>query len=346
MKATNARMKKRKSYRFLFFVNVIFAIALLVFYATSYISPVDYPLSGYLNLLTPIPFVINLIFLLYWVFKLKKYMLLSGVVLLLGTGHILNIYSFSNPKTSLPKEGFKLMSYNIMQFYNPEDSSKNTYEDILDFVTREDPDILCFQEFTSTIEGKFSSFTYKVENASYTKLKTVIFSKYPIIDSKIYDFVSNNSAIHADIIFNKDTIRVFSIHFESLNLKSQLEDNSKKPKLRYKQFKRVFPRQIIQFEQLKSDIINSPYPVMIGTDMNNTALSYLYRKMLSLDLKDSFLECGKGYGETFKLSGLPIRIDFIYTSQELTPVNFKNYSVNFSDHYPIMSSIKLNSSGN
>jgi endonuclease/exonuclease/phosphatase family metal-dependent hydrolase len=316
-----------------------------MFYATTYISPIDFPLSGYLNLLMPIPFFINILFIIYWILKLKKYSLLSLTVILLGWNHFSNIYSFSSGKDA-KEDGLKILSYNVMQFYSPTDKSKNTYNEIEAFVVSEDPDIIAMQEFTGTLEAKFSDYNYKVQNNDQ-QLKTIIFSKYKIVNSKTYDFVSNNSGISADVVIKYDTIRVFSIHFESLNLKSDIEEvNEKSLRRKYKRLTRVFPRQIDQLNLIKNDILNSPYPVVLCSDLNNTSLSYIHKEIQNLDLKDSFLEKGNGYGKTFKLLGFPLRIDMIFTSKDFSVGAFKNFDVNFSDHYPIMATIKLDVSDN
>jgi endonuclease/exonuclease/phosphatase family metal-dependent hydrolase len=239
------------------------------------------------------------------------------------------------------EDGLNVMSYNVMQFYSLSDRRKNTYEDIKAFVEQEQPDVLCFQEYSTSLDGKFEKYKYKVKNDYKENLKTTIFSKYPIINSEPLDFDSSNSGILADIVVRNDTVRVFSIHFESLNLHPDIDIYVEKPRLKFKQFKRVFPRQIDQFEIVKQHIVSSPYPVILCADTNNTPLSYLYNSLTSIGLEDTFKEAGKGYGSTFVFHGVPIRIDMIFKSEELKTLDFKNYDVKHSDHYPIMAKIKL-----
>jgi endonuclease/exonuclease/phosphatase family metal-dependent hydrolase len=135
---------------------------------------------------------------------------------------------------------------------------------------------------------------------------------------------------------------LFSIHFESLNLNSIIENKRQLPKERLlRKLGKTFTRQIKQYQILKPFIENSPYPVIIGADMNNTALSYLYRELTQLDLKDTFLESGTNYGKTYDLNILPVRIDMILIEKTLKSSNFENFGVNHSDHYPIMTEIHL-----
>jgi endonuclease/exonuclease/phosphatase family metal-dependent hydrolase len=278
-----------------------------------------------------------------WIIKLKKQALLSIFIILLGWFHFQKIFVFNNVKHQYG-DGLKVMSYNVMQFYSKEDVRRSTYNDINEFVEKVQPDLLCLQEAKISNKLLFPSFPYQTDKIVSAELKTVILSKYPIINKKYFGFGegSNNSAVYADIVIKNDTVRLFSIHFESLNLNSIIENKRQLPKERLlRKLGKTFTRQIKQYQILKPFIENSPYPVIIGADMNNTALSYLYRELTQLDLKDTFLESGTNYGKTYDLNILPVRIDMILIEKTLKSSNFENFGVNHSDHYPIMTEIHL-----
>ena len=325
-------------YKVLFFFNNIFAILLLFAYLTSYISPASLPILAILNFSIPILWGINLLFALIWLLKLKKHIFLSLIVIALGWFHFQKLFVFSKAD-EVKDEGLKVMSYNIMQFYNLEDKKKSTHEDIKAFVIIENPAILCLQELKKTKQPVLNYFKYKTSYSSEQNLQTAIYSQYPIFNQKLFDFgISNNSAVMADIVVKKDSIRVFSVHFESLNIdmiKNQLEEKM------LKRLQKTFSRQIDQFEMLNDHISSSPYPVIFCADMNNTAMSYLYRQVIDEGLKDTFLESGYQYGNTFNFKKLPLRIDMIFIDENLKSFNFKNYTVNYSDHFPVMVEIQL-----
>lgn len=329
-------------YRIIFLVNNIFAFLLLLSYVTAHISPADYPIAGVLNFSIPFLWIINGFFVLLWLIKLKKQLLLSFIIMGLGWFQIQNLFSFQN-NVYRTDQGVKVMSYNVMQFYSKTDKRKSTYADINEFLKEENPDILCLQEYKFNKDHKFPNFKFNVINNDSTALKTVVFSKYPIINSKHYDFgISNNSAVFADIAINKDTLRIFSVHFESLNLKTDITEIKNEPKEKLvKRLSKTFKRQLNQFHDIREDITSSPYPVVLSADMNNTALSYLYRQLKDLHLKDSFLESGRYYGKTFNFNILPVRIDMIFVDEDLKSIDFKNYSVDFSDHKPVMAEFGL-----
>ena len=65
-----------------------------------------------------------------------------------------------------------------------------------------------------------------------------------------------------------------------------------------------------QAEEIQRHIDGSPYPVILCGDFNDTPLSYTYRQ-LSRKLTDSFIEKGRGIGNTY-IGGFPsFRIDYV-----------------------------------
>ena len=69
--------------------------------------------------------------------------------------------------------------------------------------------------------------------------------------------------------------------------------------------------------------------------MNNSAFSYVYRNVRG-DLKDAFVEAGRGFGATYNYKYYPARIDYILVDDVFDVKEFTTFS-NFknSDHYPV-----------
>jgi len=336
-------MKKLSlTHKIVFVVNNLFAFLLLLSYLTVFISPAKYPISGILNFSIPFLWIVNGIFLLFWILNLKKQFLLSFLTIALGWFQFQNLFSFSNDSIK-NENAIKILSYNVRQFYSLKSRHESTYANINEIVIKNKADIVCFQEFRKSNEHLFPNHEYKVINKDSVNIKTVVVSKHPIINSKFYGFgKSNNSAVYADITVKEDTIRVFSTHFESLNLNQDLKKLKDEPNRKLvRRLSRTFKRQIEQIKELEKDIINSPYPVVFSADVNNTALSYLYRYISNLELKDTFSESEDFYGSSFTFFKLPVRIDMIFTSQEFTILNFRRINENYSDHRPVMAEISL-----
>ncbi len=80
--------------------------------------------------------------------------------------------------------------------------------------------------------------------------------------------------------------------------------------------------------------------MIICGDFNNTAYSYVYRKIKG-NLNDTFDEAGNGFGRTYDFQFFPVRIDYIFSDEAFTVNGFKSYNERYSDHYPIMATLLL-----
>jgi endonuclease/exonuclease/phosphatase family metal-dependent hydrolase len=329
-------------YKIAFIINNVFALLLLLSYLTVFISPAVFPVSGVLNFSIPILWIINALFVILWLLKLKRQLILSVIVMALGWFQLRHIFVIPS-QVKYAEKGIKVMSYNVMQFYSKTDKRKSTYLEISEFINNENIDVLCFQEYNTKKENLFPEYIYRTPNNDSNSINSIILSKYPIIKYQNYGFgISNNSGVFADITINSDTIRVFSVHFESLNIRQDADALNSEPKDKLvKRLSKTFERQINQLKESENDILNSPFPVVLAADMNNTALSHLYRGLKNLHFKDTFVESGQYYGKTYSFFELPVRIDMIFIDEGLKSIDFKNYNIDFSDHEPVMAEIGL-----
>ena len=87
--------------RFLFLLNILFAIALLFAYLLPYIPPSSFALLSVFSLGVPFLIVVNLICMVFWLFRLRKQALLSLVVLLIGFNHVTSVYEISSEEEEL-----------------------------------------------------------------------------------------------------------------------------------------------------------------------------------------------------------------------------------------------------
>ena len=77
-------------------------------------------------------------------------------------------------------------------------------------------------------------------------------------------------------------------------------------------------------------------------DFNDTPLSYTYRQ-LSRKLTDSFIEKGRGIGNTYIGEFPSFRIDYVLHSPTLYTVGYTREDITLSDHYPIKVKIRKGS---
>ena len=102
--------------KIIYFLNAVVAAILLLSYILPYIQPKNFSLLSVLSLAVPILLLINAIFLLYWLLKVKKQLLLSLIVLLLGYNYVISLYNFSSSKSEEIANTISIMNYNVRLF--------------------------------------------------------------------------------------------------------------------------------------------------------------------------------------------------------------------------------------
>jgi len=328
--------------KFIFILNSLFATLLLLSYLNYYVSPVNIAFFALISLIIPILIAINILFLIYWLIRLKKQIFLSIFVLAIGYQYLTKLYTVKDKEVMLTND-VKIMSYNVRMFNLYKwINEKNVEEKIYDFINSKEPDILCIQEFHPSLKKglKYPYEYIKISNEN-NHFGHAIFSKYKIINSGSLNFSkTGNNAIFADIVRNNDTVRVYNIHLESLNLNPKedyfTQENSEKFKTRVQ---KAFKIQANQVSLILLHQEKITYKSIICGDFNNTAFSYIYHQ-LRTGKNDAFEVAGKGFGRTFDYK-LPVRIDYILTDNRIEVNNFKTYDVKFSDHFPIMARLNF-----
>lgn len=284
---------------------------------------------------------------------MKRQMVLSGIVLVLGITFVNKFYKFSSHDISKEESDILVMSYNVRLFnlfqWIERESVK---EDIRTFINDQNPDVLCIQEYSQTANVDLRIYKHKFIFMQGNKIKTgqAIFSKFPIVDKGNIEFPeSDNLIVYADVRKGNDTIRVYNMHLQSIKISpdvTELESNvetinQRKSEVVFKRIGEAFTKQQVQAEILMKHKKECHYPMIICGDMNNSAFSYVYRSIKG-DLNDCFEEAGKGFGETYNFKYYPARIDYIFADKSMKVKSFQNYpQFKNSDHYPIVARLKM-----
>ena len=338
----------------MFFLNMVLTVSTFVAYILPFLAPKTFPFLAVLTLFMPLFFILNGLFFIYWGIQFKKRMILSGLVLLMGITFINKFYKFSAKDYPEEEKDFTVMSYNVRLFnvfkwFERDDVPEN----IRGFINDKNPDILCIQEYSNSgdIDLKVYPHRYIFMDGKQIKTAQAIFSKFPIIDQgNIFFPNSNNIVVFADIKKGKDIIRVYNMHLQSIKISPDVDEinenidalnqGGKSQKLFYR-ISKAFMQQQQQAEIFKEHKNQSPYPIIICGDMNNSAFSYVYRNIKG-KLKDSFEEVGIGFGATYKFRYYPARIDYIFADENMTVKKFESFpGFENSDHYPIMAKLSM-----
>jgi endonuclease/exonuclease/phosphatase (EEP) superfamily protein YafD len=262
----------------------------------------------------------------------------------------------------------KVMTFNVRAFniYKWE-KNKDAHDSIYRYIQQEDPDIICFQEYYTQEKGLFAaSGLYKVlkktpfrhinstiGNSSGSNYGIATFSSYPVVGKGIIHFENTfNAAIYTDVKINSDTIRIFNNHLQSIHLKEKNYSFLDSLRLRYNdqqmeeildlshRLKDAFVKRSKQADMISGKIAESPYPVIVCGDFNDTPVSYTYKKIRS-HLSDSFIEAGWGIGNTYPGITPSLRIDFILHNQSMKAIYTERIRLKLSDHYPLITYIKF-----
>lgn len=331
--------------KFVFFLNSIIATTLLLSYILPYIEPERSAFVSVLSLTVPFLIIVNILFLIYWLLKIKKQLLLSLIVLVIGFNHMASLYKFSASKQVEDEDNIAVMNYNVRLFnvfnWLP---NKNITAEITAFIKDRNPDIISMQEYRPDNDLSLREY-FKFEVLSGNKVKNgqAIFSKFPIINKGSIEFPNTyNNAIFVDVVRAEDTIRIYNVHLQSLKI-----DASTDP-LKNETSENLFKRvgNTFRLQQMQADLFldhkaASPYKVIICGDFNNTAYSYVYNTIKGDDLSDAFVEAGNGFGRSFDFKFFPVRIDFIMVDQNFIVNSFKTFDVKLSDHFPIITRVKV-----
>ena len=339
--------------KLIFICNILFLLFWLGAFFAPFINPEGLSIVSLLAITYPFLIIAHIIFLVYWIIKLKSVAFLSIIVLSISYFFATPIFKSKNKFKALAKDrSFSVLSFNSQMSYFLGGSKKQVQENqskIIHFLNQENVDILCLQEVRKETE-KSLNYNYK----SIFEFNH-IYSKYKIINA--YEFVfkeiSSNKSCYADILVHNDTLRVYNLHLESLHLeresKQMISDWEKEEEIPFQdktheisnKINLATKKRIEQTMDIISSIQNCPYPTIICGDLNEVAQSYIYQK-LSQQHKDAFIESGKGFGATFKQLFFPFRIDYILVDEIWSAFNFEVLSEKISDHQAIRCDVEMN----
>ncbi len=302
---------------------------------------------------------------IYWLIQWKKFIFISLISLLLGVNHItsyIQIFPKINRDSNLQK--ISILSFNT-HYMGAYDRKNNDTTFFFQEIAALKPDIFCFQEFAN-LGGNYEKPLFREFFRQYKGYYSVnadgqetgygvcLFSKYPIINKGFVERINNNSnlTVFADIVVNNDTIRVVSTHLKSIvfdkeDYQTIQELSSTKEAMQVGQVKHIgsklkyaFISRAGQADELKENLVNCPYKIIICGDFNDSPTSYAYRTLRG-DLKDAFKESGWGMSRTYIGKMPSFRIDYILHDPAFKSFNYRTHTINFSDHKMISCTIQL-----
>lgn len=353
-------------------VSIGASISLALSYLSPFIHPESWSLIPLFGLAYPVIFIIHLLLTTTWLFISKRCALGMAILIIIGGNLHFRTFTIGSGDDPNGAEEVKVLSYNVHLFdrYNPNpNEADNNRDKIIQFLDKEDADIMCFQEFyhqdqpttfvtKDTILKLLDTKDYHERYAHVLKGRQnfgiSMFSKYPMVQKGEIVFpgkaISFNYCIFADIKTPEGIIRVYNVHLQSIRLNSQDNDALDSPDSDQKaknssgmfwiigKVMGAYPLRGNQTDCLMKHIRKSPYPVVVCGDFNDTPMSYTYSQFNS-ELTDAFRNSCWGIGNTYAGSLPAGRIDYMFHSSSLGSRNFIIQDEKLSDHYAITCSI-------
>lgn len=355
----------------LFIINLGFLIPLVAADLAGRTDPARWWPVSIAGLFFPFLLIIAFVSALFWLFVKRKYAFVCIAAILLSIPNILITFPlhFSGFKDAKASGNLRVVTWNVnLMNYSAPDEVAAILGNSKIFTTLHDldADVICLQEFfTAVIPDRtynfidsfhtYMGFPYCYFSRDHPKFDgkfysgTIIFSKYPIIDSSRIAFPGtiDGSIIKTAILFKNDTINVVSTHLQNINFgrdeDKALQDtdpstgqvNGFVNKLRY-----GYLDQETQVNSIRKIIDGSKGAVIFAGDLNDVPTTYTYRN-IKKDMKDAWLQKGTGLGSTFNFILHVLRIDYIFFNKYFEAVQTTRIVSDASDHYGVVTDLQL-----
>jgi len=351
-------------------INFLVVVGILLSYLATQISPERFPYLAFFGIAYGFFLVTNLGFVIFWLLVKKRLALISTGAILIGfnflASYIQLLPDFSDKEIS--SQALKVVSQNVKLFgwYNWSENIAHR-DQMIRKLELSEGDIFCFQEYfhnssPDIFETKellkltlkapyvYDEYTSTVGTSQHYGIAT--FSKFPIVNKGKIDFKSernNNMCIYIDVLANGDTIRVYNIHAASIRFSKseyafieKINEDRQEADVEIdealgiaERLASAYTRRAKQIDLVKTHSLQSPHPVVICGDFNDTPVSYAYGT-ISKGLVDTFKDSGGiGIGSTYLGAFPSFRIDYIFHSPELLSARYERFEESISDHNAI-----------
>lgn len=352
---------------------IVLALLLVMGFIAGRFDPREYKYIPFFGLAYPFILFFNVLMIVWWCLRKRWVFAVSTLVLIFLGGQALNAtFGLIGESGEGPKgnpEAVRMMTYNVHSFkpYGQE-NIESVKEQMLDLIDKENPDIICFQEYFTRKKGTFditdslkrilkTPYYYFVPSMKndYEAYGLAIFSRYPIKDKGIIKFnddFGGNASIYADVVIRNKKVRVYNVHLQSISFREQdynyidkvaqeMDADIVPSKRILKMLKDAFVKRSAQVDIMKGHMETCKTPFLIAGDFNDTPASYAVTQ-LTESLNNTFKEQGTGLGRTYNGKFPNFQIDYIAATKDFKVLNYRVIEAKLSDHFPVRSDLKLN----
>lgn len=360
---------------FFIVLNVIAAATFLLACLAPYLNPVRWWFISLLGLGFVFVLVTLIAFIFFWLIVKPKYVFISLLPLLLGWKSMSVFFAFHKTEKfdiAKPQNVLRVAHWNVARFVEwrrNNNKGSQIRQKMMDLIKEQNADVLCLQEFfTSSNPVYYDNLHYIIKELGYPYyyfswdddggdqwVGQIIFSRIPILDSGIIRYPKPSmpeSLLYVDLPLNKDTVRVYTTHLQSVRFKKREYEDIESIKRNdtglvghsrniFSKLKQAEIYRSKQTEVVKQVIAATPYPYVLTGDFNDVPNSYTYFNIRGDQLQDAFLETGLGIGRTYTYIAPTLRIDYIFTTRDFSIQQFNRIIRNLSDHYMLITDLQL-----
>jgi endonuclease/exonuclease/phosphatase family metal-dependent hydrolase len=320
---------------------------LLGSYTAPFVDPNTLPLSSLLGLAYHYLLVAAILLLLYWAARRKRLFLPLLALLLAGYPFMTRYYGMNARADADTPCDVEILSYNVHHLLPCTPGGNGEMEK---YIRHFPGDIACLQDFPRAASPGRLFPGYPHLHAARDLL---ILSRRPILHRGTLPLEQGSAAacIYADILSRGgDTLRVYCLHLESF----RFDGTDRRLFLDFPDLHRealssglrsitshlvaANKRRARQAATVKAHANRSPHPVILCGDFNDTPLSYTYT-LLKKGMHDSFIEKGRGVGNTYIGLFPSFRIDHILHDPSFQTLAYSRDTPRLSDHYPLRAKI-------
>ena len=351
-------------------LNSLIAVLFLIGCLVPYLNPAYFWFMGLIGIIFPYLVLLLIFSIIFWWIIRPGLSLIPIITLLIGWKQLSVLIGVNLVKNFIEQKDsshLRIVDWNIRSLEglsNRSDIKKMDRATIPETIIHQNPDIICLQEFNnSNLQNNVSAFSknypyyffsrdFTGRNANY-QAGSIIFSKYPIIDSGkiVFPGSQSESLIYADIKTPQKVIRVFTTHLQSFRFsKSDYADIETIKKTDEKvlpasknivqKMRAAFTKRGEQAKIVREALDKSPYPSIVCGDFNDVPNSFTYFQIKN-NRQDVFLQTSLGIGRTYLALAPTLRIDYILPDHQFKIHQFDMVDEDLSDHMMLVADLSL-----
>lgn len=343
--------------------NVATVVIMFLIGHSDCLNPTCHPVLSNVGLLFPGFLLVNLGFMFFWLLFKLRYALIPFLGFVVCYVPVRK-YMPLNVTGEAPEGSIKVLSYNILN-YGSDDMGEEGINPIVDYIQRQNADIVCLQEAMPNSNSKSAQIDtilrplypyYDLHCRPNGGDYLAVLSKYPLISKEQIEYESKGNLSMAYLLkIHEKEVLLVNNHLETTGLSLEeralfkkmlkgklLTDTAEQTsKTLAAKLGEAAKKRAPQAEAVAAYIRkHKGTSIILCGDFNDGPISYAHR-VISDRLTDCYVESGNGPGISYHSSGFFVRIDNIMCSKDWVPYGCKvDDEISASDHYPIVCKLK------